>query len=132
MDRAQRLAGQRALGRGDAGDAEISHLDAAVLQNHDVVGLDVPVDDAPAVGVLQRLGDLGGEVKGLPPAELNFLFQILLEGDALDQLHDDIVAVAGMGYVIDAYNVGVGEHRDRLRFRVEAAAEFRVLRILVL
>ena len=31
VDRAERLAGQGALGRGDAGDAEIGHLDAAVL-----------------------------------------------------------------------------------------------------
>ena len=34
------------------------------------MGLDVPVNDAPAVGVAQGLGDLGDEMQGLPPVEL--------------------------------------------------------------
>ena len=36
-----------------AGDAEVHHLDVAVLGDHDVPGLDVPVHDARLVAVLQ-------------------------------------------------------------------------------
>ena len=53
MDGAQRLLGQSLGGVFQAGDAEVGHLHAAVPQHHDVLGLDVPVDDAPAVGVAE-------------------------------------------------------------------------------
>ena len=76
------------------GDAEIGHLHAAVPQDHDVLGLDVPVDDATAVGVAEAPHDLGDEVQRLPPVQLAPLFHILLEGDAVDQLHDDIFHIA--------------------------------------
>ena len=51
---------------GLAGDAEIGYFHRAVPQNHDVLGLDIPVDDAPAVGVFQGLGDLQGKEKWSP------------------------------------------------------------------
>ena len=95
MDRAQGLLGQGAVpSGGDPGNAEIGHLDAAVPQHHDIVGLDVPMDDAPAVGMAQRLDDLGNEVQGLPPGQLIALaLHVLLQRDAVDQLHDDILLV---------------------------------------
>ena len=57
------------------------------------MGLDVTVDDAAAVRVLKCLADLRGEVQGLAPVERALLLHILLEGNALDQLHDDVVDV---------------------------------------
>ena len=55
VHRPQSLLGQGGLGGGhDPGDAEVGHLDAAVPEDHDVLGLDVPVDDPPAVGVCSR------------------------------------------------------------------------------
>ena len=63
VDRAKSLLGQRLSGVGKAGDAEIGHLHAAVTQDHDVLGLDVTVDDAPAVGMAQAAHDLGDEVE---------------------------------------------------------------------
>ena len=69
VDRAQGLPGQRALGGDDPGDAEVRHLDTSIFQDHDIMGLDIPVNNAAAVGVLQGLGDLHGEVQRLPPIE---------------------------------------------------------------
>ena len=131
MDGAEGFAGQRVLRRADARDAEISDLDAAVLEDHDIVRLDVTVHDAAAVRVFQRLGDLHGKMQGLAPVEVPLLLQILLEGNALDQLHDDIIRVFRMGDVVHADDVRVRQHGDRLRFRVESAAELLITRKLI-
>ena len=52
VDAAQRFLCQGVALAHDPGNAEVHHLDGAVFQHHDVMGLDVPVDDPPAVGVL--------------------------------------------------------------------------------
>ena len=93
------------------------------------MGLDVPVDDPPAVGVAQGLDDLGDKVEGLPPVELvPLLLHVLLQGDAVDELHDDVLQVGGAAHVVDGHDVGVGEHGHGLGLLVEAAAQLRVLR----
>lgn len=59
VDRAQRLLGQSAVAPGGhPRDAEVGHLYAPVPEHHHIVGLDVPMDNAPAVVVAQRLGNL--------------------------------------------------------------------------
>ena len=60
-------AAQRLLCQGIAlihhpSDAEVHDLDGTVFQHHHVMGLDIPVDNAPAVGVLQCLGNLHGKM----------------------------------------------------------------------
>ena len=129
VDGAQGLLGEGAVGRvGEPGDAEVGHLHAPVPENHDVVGLDVPVDDAPAVGVAQGLDDLGDEMEGLPPVELvPLLLHVLLQGDAVDELHDDVLQVRGPAHIIHRHDVGVRQHGHRPGFIVEAAAELLVL-----
>ena len=130
VDGAQGLLGQRAVSAGHhPGDAEVGHLHAAVPQDHHIVGLDVPVNDPPAVGVAQGLGDLGDEVQRLTPVQLVSLFlHILLQGNAVDQLHDDVFQRRGAAHVIHGHDVRVGQHSDRLGLIVEAAAELRILR----
>ena len=116
VDRAQRLLSQgRLRGGGQPGNAEVRHLDAAVPEHHNVLGLDVPMDDASAVGMGQRLHDLGDEVQGLLPAQrLPLFLHILLECDAVQQLHDDIFQIGGFAHVIYRHDIGVGEHRHGL------------------
>ena len=77
---ALRLLGREVLGRADdglglghrrvgvghrAGDAEVHHLDRAVVGDHDVRGLDVAVDDAVAVAVAERVEDALGDPQRL-------------------------------------------------------------------
>ena len=109
VHRAQGLLGQGAVPPGGhPGDAEVGHLHTAVPEDHNVVGLDVPVDDPPAVGVAQRLDDLGDEVEGLPPVQLISLFlHILLQGDPVDQLHHDVLKVGGAAHVVHRHDIGV-------------------------
>ena len=132
VHRAQGFPGEGGLGGGHPGNAEVGHLDAAVLEDHDVVGLDVPVDNPAAVGMLQCLGDLGGKVQRFPPVEHALLLHVLLQGDAVDELHDDIVHIVRMGHVIDIDDIGMREHGDGLGLGMEAAAKLCILRQLVL
>ena len=93
MDAAHRLAaGKLVLSAGDAGNAEVHHPQLAVVQQHDVLGLDVPVHHAVVVGVIQRFQDLGDEVHRLPAGQLAAaLVQILPQGHAVHIFHDDIL-----------------------------------------
>ena len=114
-----------------AGDAKIGHLHRAILQNHHIVGLDIPVHQSPAVGVLQSLGNVDGKVDRLSPVETNLLFHILFEGDAIDQLHDNIIPVLCVGHIVNRHNIGMAQHGDRLTFRLEPAAEIFILQIFI-
>ena len=97
-----------------------------MFQHHHIVGLDIPVDDAPSVGVFQTLGDLHGKVEGLLPVEGSLLFHILLQGDAVHQFHDNEVCLVRGGDVIHLNNVGMAQHGNGLAFRIEAAAELLI------
>ena len=116
----------------EPGDAEIGHLDGPVPQQHDVLGLDVPVDDALLVGVLQGQQDLGGEVQGLLPADGPFLLDILLQGDAVDVLHDDVLDLVPETHVVHPHDVGVGQQGDGLGLVAETPEEIAVVGELLL
>ena len=132
VDGAEGLLGQGLAGVGQTGDAEVGHLHAAVPQHHDVLGLDVPVDDAPAVGVAQAAHDLGDKVQRFPPVHAAPALHVLLQGDAVDQLHDDIFRLAAGGHVVHRHDVGVGQLCHGAGFIPEAAAEIGVLRQIAL
>ncbi|MPM95196.1 hypothetical protein SDC9_142349 [bioreactor metagenome] len=79
MHRADGLVGHgRCRGVGKPRNAKVGHLDRAVRQQHDVLRLDIPVDDAALMGMAQGLEHLLREVEGLPPAESPLLLDILL------------------------------------------------------
>ena len=128
---AQGLLGQGVALAHDPGNAEVHDLDAAILQHHHIVGLDVPVDDAPAVGMLQALGDQHGKVQRLLPIEDALYLHILLQGDAVDELHHQVIGRIRGGNVIDLDDVGVAQHGHGLALRPEAAAELIVSRKFV-
>ena len=82
--------------------------------------------------VLERLCDLRGKMQGFSPVEPAFLLEILLERNALDELHNNIIEVIRVRHVVHAHNVRVREHRDGLRLGMEPAAELFILRELLL
>ena len=128
VHRAESLLRQRLPCVGKTGDAKISHLHAAVPQHHNVLGLDVPVDDPPAVGVAQSPHDLRDEMQRLPPIHASAPLHVLLQRNAVDQLHDDVLQVRVGGHVVDRHDVGVAQLRHRLGLVVEPAAEIGVVR----
>ena len=64
---------------GQLGQAEVEDLDVAVLRDHQVLGLQVAMDDARGVSLGEAFGDLGGEVEEAPSR------QRLSGGDELAQ-----------------------------------------------
>ena len=107
VDGAERLTREGILSGGDAGNAEICDLDAAVLQNHNIVGLNVAVDNPTAVRVLERFTNLGGKMQGFAPVEDSLLLHILLERNTLDEFHDNIVNVIRTRNVVDTHDIRV-------------------------
>jgi hypothetical protein len=85
-------------------DPEVHKLRAAFGLDHDVHGLNVPMDDARPVGVVDGAGQGGEEVQHLLQAQVSLL-QEGLEGPAFQKLHHDVI----LADVVDAHDVRVGE-----------------------
>ena len=90
------------------------------------MGLDIPMHNPAAVGMLQPLGDLHGKMQCLLPVENALDLHILLQGNTVNQLHDDIVGVVRRGNIVDLYDIGVAQHGHRFALRPETAAEFLI------
>ena len=73
------------------GDAEVGDEGAAVVQE-DVLRLDVAMDDAAAMGVVEGAGHLGGDADGVGDGELLVAREPVAEGLALDEGHDVVRA----------------------------------------
>ena len=78
--------------------------------------------------VLQRLADLRCEKQRLLPAHRPLLGHILLERNAFQQLHDNILQIIGMADVVHRNDIRVRQHSDGLRLRLKPALELRILR----
>ena len=88
----QRLLGQLLPGR--LGHAEVDHLGhrPVVVQRDQHVGrLDVAMDDALLMGVLDRLADGDEQFQPLPRRQV-VLVAVLGDRHALDQFHDEVAA----------------------------------------
>ncbi len=109
----------------DLGDAEVEHLDevglVAPLLHHDVLGLEIAVDDAGAVRVGERREHLGDDAHhaglGQRPLAGEHGVQVL----ALHVLHGDVHgAVFGLAEVEHADGVGVVQAAGGLGLALEA------------
>ena len=129
MYRTQGFLGQGVACGHHPGNSKVRHLYRTVFQHHHVMGLDVTVDDTPAVSMIQCLGNLNSEVEGLLPVEGSLFLHILLQRNAIDQLHDDVIRFISGGNVINRHDVRMAEHGNSLTLRMEAAAELFILGI---
>ena len=112
---------------GQLREAEVEDLDAAVSGHEEVLGLQVPVDDALLVGGGQALGDLGGVVDGLARGEAPS-GELRAQRLALEQLLNDVGSAIVLADVVDDRDVGVVEHPRRPGFLLEALQPVRVSR----
>jgi len=70
-----------------SGNAKIGD-DGNAAGHHDVLGLDIPMDDAVLVRVLQRAADFASDLEGGCDWKLLFAREELAEGLAFDERHD--------------------------------------------
>ena len=113
-----------------ASDAEVHHLDVAIGLHHDVLRLDVAVDDVVTVGHGERLGNLGANLGNLLAVEGAVLLDAALEVGAAQVLHDDVVRVAVLAPVIDRDDVRALQRCRGLGLLLEARRKRGVVGVL--
>ena len=109
------------------GNAEVHHLDCAVTQHHNILRLDISVDNALTVCVLERTEDLQDEMHGILPAELSLLLHVLIQRDSVDILHYDKLDPLRKSDIENLNDIRMTEHGNRLGFIAESAQELLVL-----
>ena len=132
MHRPQRFRGQSTgISGSNLCNTEISHLHRTVFQHHHIMGLNVTMDNAPAMRMLQRLGDLNSKMQCFLPIQNALALHILLQANAVNQLHDDKIRLTGAGHIVNRYNIGVTQCGDYLALRMKTIPEFSILRIFI-
>ena len=111
----------------DARDAEIADLDAPVVVDQDVRGLDVAVHDALLVRVAQPVEELADHLPDLLQREVRLLLHVLEQRLAVHQLHHDVGDLVVLAVVVDRGDARMGQPADRLRLVAEARQ--RVLQV---
>jgi hypothetical protein len=74
-----------------------------------VAGLDVPVDDAPIVSIVQPVRHLARNPECLIERKLALPIETLTEGLSLDERHHVVEKAVGLTRVVKWKNVGVGK-----------------------
>ena len=127
MDTAQCFLGQSVALAHDTGNTEIRYLDAAVFQHHHIVGFNIAMDNAASMSMFQCFCDLDCKVQRFFPVQGSLLCHVLLQGNAVNQLHDNEVCIFGSGDVIHLHDVGMAQARNRFAFGMETAPELLFL-----
>ena len=91
----------------------------AVLEKN-IFGLDVAVDDALLVRVVQRLGDLAGDLDGVGKWKLFLPIEPASQRLTADERHDVPDLPAGLSRIVDRENVRVTEAGHDVDFALEA------------
>ena len=111
------------------GEAEVEHLDLPVGRELHVRGLQVAVDDALGVGLLERLGDLLRDLERLLDGD-GAARETLLEVLALHELERQEGLAVRVLESVDRGDVRVVERGEQLRLALEAGEALGVLRHL--
>ena len=99
---------------GDAGDPEVDELRLVTGADEDVLGLDVAVDNAGAVGMGQRRGRVRADLCDEAVRQLSAAPEAA-QGLALDQLGDEERPLPIAGELVQRRDVAVREAGHRLR-----------------
>ncbi len=106
------------------GHAEVGEQGSAgLVVEEDVVGLYVAVDDALAVGVIERVGDLGQDAAALVLGELPVAAETSREGLAADIAHDEVGHSVQLAEGVERDDVRVRQLGGRLGLAAEAVVD---------
>ena len=117
----------------DQRDAEIDDAHVVVEREHDVARLDVAMNDAAAMRVVQALRALEQDLDDVVDAQQVVGAAIRVErARAVHVLRDDVVAAVFLARVVDRQDVGVLEAPHHLRFVEEhLASDARLLLVFL-
>ena len=115
---------------GNFGEAEIEDFGVAALGDEDVGGLDVAMDDAFAVGGVERVGDLNGEIEQIVEFH-GAAGDGVLQGLAVEKFHGDEGFAVGFADIVNRADVGMVQGGCGLSFSLEAREGLRVFRDVV-
>ena len=122
LERGEQRFVRELLIAGGLGDAEVDHFGHrhAIVQGHqDVRGLDVAMDDALLVRVLDGVTDLHEQVEPLGGGEM-FPVAVVVDADALHQFHHEVgPAILGGAGVQHTGDVRMVHQRQRLPLGLE-------------
>ncbi len=96
----------RVCAREQLGDAEVENLDVAVAADHQILGLEVAVDDAGLVRLRQAFGDLNSHVERVAERQ-RARRDLLPQRLALDVLGRHVRAAAVLAELVDGEDVRV-------------------------
>ena len=102
-----------------SGNAEIRHFYLSVHGNNHILGLNIPMNNMLRMGRLNALSHLNGNADGFPGFQLSLFLNIVLESNSVNQLHDNIVELPFIHYVVDVYNIRVSQPGRRLGLHLE-------------
>ena len=109
-------------------DPEIDHPGKQLLsvrRDKDVPRLEITVDDALAMCMLDRLADLDEELDPTTNVELQPITELVHRAPG-DVLHDEVgIAILGRTRVDDRGQAGMAHHRERLPLRLETHEHVR-------
>ncbi len=97
----------------------------AVSRNEEILGLQIPVDDALLMGRGEALGDLERVVHGLLLRNRTGV-ELPAQRLAFQKLHDGVRDAVLVAEVVNREDVGMRERRDRLRLALEPRQRVRV------
>src|SRR5262249_38117534 len=101
------------------GNTEVRHSRIAVCVQEDVRGLQVPMDHAARMGILDRFGDPSQEQGGFTRRQRP-LYQPLSEALALDESHREVMLPLVLADLEDRYDPRMVEIRSGLSLVVKA------------
>ncbi len=122
--RAQYQAGSSLLCRLDAGDAEITQLQAAGARDEDVGRLDVAMNNALVVRVGQGIKQFANQAQTILGREDKALIKILLQLLAIDEFHHQVAGAGFFAVIEQADDMGMVELARRTGFDQKAASLF--------
>ncbi len=102
------------------GDAEVADLHRAVGEQEDVRRLDVAVDHALLVRVVERVQDLRHDAHDVGDAEALVRLEARLQLASLDELHRDVPDACFLAEIVDRHDVRVVEAARRVRLAAKA------------
>ena len=107
------------------GRAEVQDADLAALGQHDIVRADIAVDDPGFMDVFQRDHSRHQKIQRLFPVHGAVFVQPVLQGPAVQILHDDICRLVFLEIILDADDaVFLAEFREHHGLAVKLLAVF--------